>query len=85
MSTKINRDMVSAWVLEALRANGNQGSILEISRHVWMHHERDIRNAGDLLYTWQYDLRWAITDLNRRGSITHNRQGEPWRLANATY
>ena len=43
------REMMTEWVVEALTQLGGRGTILEISRRVWDHHEPDIRAAGDLL------------------------------------
>jgi len=42
---------VSAWTSQ------KAGTIVEISRAVWDRHEDDLRESGDLFYTWQYDLR----------------------------
>jgi hypothetical protein len=36
---------------------------------VWDRHEPDIRAAGDLLYEWQYELRWAGDILCRDGVL----------------
>ena len=41
------------------------GTIVEISRAVWDRHEDDLRESGDLFYTWQYDLRWASLKLRK--------------------
>lgn len=71
------------WVVEALRALGGSASILDIARHVWNNHEADIRAAGDLLYEWQYELRWA-GDLLRRDGVIHPADASPrgiWELA----
>lgn len=33
----------------------------------WDHYEEELRRSGDLLYTWQYDIRWAATELRKTG------------------
>ncbi len=57
------------WVEEALRELGGAASILDICKKVWALHEPDIRNGGDLLYEWQYEIRWAGDLLRRNGVI----------------
>lgn len=63
------RETMTEWVVDALQQLGGRGTILEISRRVWELHEPDIRAAGDLLYDWQYELRWAGDILRRDGVL----------------
>jgi hypothetical protein len=63
------REIMTDWVEEALRKLGGAASILDICKEVWTLHEADIRNAGDLLYEWQYEIRWAGDLLRRNGVI----------------
>ena len=77
------REMMTEGVVEALTQLGGRGTILEISRRVWDHHEPDIRAAGDLLYEWQYELRWA-GDILRRDAVLRPTEDVPrgiWELA----
>jgi RNA-directed DNA polymerase len=53
------------WVVDALRARGGSGTIVDVCRHVWDHHESDLRSSGNLFFTWQYDIRWAANELRR--------------------
>lgn len=72
------------WVVEALKAHGGAASILDISKHVWTHHERELRESGDLFFTWQYDLRWAGQVLRDHGVLSPaagRRTRVPWSLA----
>ena len=55
------------WVKKALEQQGGQGTIVGICKHIWAHHERELRDSGDLFYTWQYDMRWAGDHLRRTG------------------
>jgi hypothetical protein len=75
--------MFKEWVVEALKELGGTGSILEISKYVWRHHEEDLREAGDVFYTWQYDIRWAGQQLRDAGVLraVHGGRGLPWELA----
>jgi len=57
---------LTGWVIDALKSNGGEASILYVARHIWEHHEKDL--AGhDLFYSWQYDMRWAATELRKKG------------------
>lgn len=60
MATK---DDLKEWLLEALRASNGSGKIVQLSKHIWNRHEQDLRQSGDLFYTWQYDVRWAANAL----------------------
>jgi len=63
------REVMTDWVEEALRDLGGSASIIGICRHVWNHHEQEIRKKGDLVYEWQYEIRWAGDLLRREGVI----------------
>jgi hypothetical protein len=64
-----NKHTLRTWVLEALEAYGGRADVVEVSRHVWTHHASDLEGSDDLLYTWQYDLRWAAYDLRQVGLL----------------
>jgi hypothetical protein len=57
------------WITEALIANRGSATLLEICKYVWANHEKDLRQSGDLFFTWQYDIRWAATSLREKGKI----------------
>ena len=44
-------------VLAALNHLGGAGNVTEIARYIWENYETELRNGGDLFYTWQYDMR----------------------------
>ena len=70
------------WVVEALKAKGGEGSILYVAQYIWEHHETDMKNTP-LFYTWQYDMRWAATELRKKGQLIaadDDRRGK-WTLA----
>lgn len=54
------------WVIEALKANGGSGTIVQVAKHIWSNHEHELKASGDLFFTWQYDMRWACTRLRER-------------------
>jgi hypothetical protein len=57
------------WIVEALRAHQGSARLVEICRYVWERHEDELRRSGDLFYTWQYDIRWAATNLRHAGVL----------------
>lgn len=63
-----NRDDLDQWLVEALKAPGGSGSIVGVCKHIWEQHESELRDAGDLFYKWQYDVRWAANRLRRKKS-----------------
>lgn len=70
------------WIIEALHAKGGAAHHIEVAKYVWEHHGTELRNSGDLFYTWQYDLRWAGKRLRDAGKIApvQGRQGDGiWR------
>ena len=80
MATKYD---LQDWVIDALEAHGGSAEIVEICKHIWHHHETDLKTSGDLLYTWQYDMRWAGNSLRAEGKLLPKPRGDrgPWRLA----
>ena len=64
------------WVLEAPTDLEGSGSVTDVSRVVWEHHEQELRASGDLFHTWQYDIRcWMplLTDIWLATSPTRSR------------
>lgn len=65
----MNRLDLPEIVLKALESNNGKGTIIEVSKYVWKNYKTELENSGDLFYTWQYDIRWAATDLRKNGLI----------------
>ncbi|HZJ83282.1 MAG TPA: hypothetical protein VFD57_05690 [Clostridia bacterium] len=61
------KEDLGLWILEALRANNGQATLLEICKYVWQNYENELRTSGDLFYTWQYEIRWQATYLRKEG------------------
>jgi len=61
--------ILKEWIVEYLEKKGKGAPIVEICKHVWNNHEEELRNMGDLFYTWQYDIRWAATELRKEGKL----------------
>lgn len=70
------------WVLKALDDLGGSGSVTEVCRAVWNRREQELRESGDLFYTWQYDIRWAAQRLRNDRLLTPVSRGDrSWRIA----
>lgn len=69
------RNDIVEWVYDALVARGGGGTIVEVARHIWKHHESDLASSGDLLFTWQYDMRWAAQRLRDQRKAAFEKRG----------
>lgn len=67
--SRATRHDLQEWLVDALEAHGGSATIVQVCEHVWANHEGDLRAAGDLFFTWQYDIRWAATKLRKRGIV----------------
>ena len=78
MATK--GDLVD-WVQEALKSAGGTASILYVAQYIWNNHKKQLEE-NDLFFTWQYDMRWAATEVRKRGVLVRaedDRRGK-WSL-----
>ena len=57
------------WIKDGIRQLGGRATVDQVAKYIWDHHERDLKSAGKLLYTWQYDMRWAANILRRKGIL----------------
>ena len=57
------------WVLEALKHFGGKSQIVPIAEFIWHKYQKDLELSGKLLFTWQYDMRWAANELRNKGKI----------------
>ncbi len=76
----VTKETLKAWVVEALSELGGEARQIEVAKVVWRRHENELRQSGDIFYRWQYDMRWAATELRKEGRLADNARGEPWRL-----
>ena len=79
----MNRHDFVLPVQEALKAHGGRATLVQVCKHVWQHHESDIRKNGDLFFTWQYEVRHAAS-LLRKSGVMRSKDLSPrgiWELA----
>ena len=77
------RDDMKDWVVQALNSLGGKGWPKDVAKYIWDHYEAELKGSGALLYTWQYDARWAAQALRNEGVLkpVHGRRDLPWELS----
>ena len=77
------REDLKSWVVRALLAHSGRGWPREVAKYIWHNYESELRASGDLMYTWQYDVRWAAQSLRDAGVLkaVNGRRDLPWELA----
>ncbi len=65
----MNRYDLPKVLYEALKTLGGQASIIEVCKYVWDNYHDALEKSGDLFYSWQYDIRWAATELRKTGRM----------------
>lgn len=49
----------------AIKDMGGKTNIIDVCKYFWTHYALELQDSGDLFYTWQYDIRWAATELRK--------------------
>jgi hypothetical protein len=70
----LRKEDLGDLVVEALNANNGNAKIVDISKYIWDNYEEDLRESGELFYTWRYDMRWAATNLRKQGVLRDARK-----------
>jgi len=60
---------LKTFIVNALKAKNNKAKLIDICKFIWANYETELRNSGDLFFTWQYDVRWAATQLRKEGIL----------------
>ena len=61
----MTREDLPSILYKAIVDMGGKTSIIDICRYVWEKHEAELRQSGNLFFSWQYDIRWAATELRK--------------------
>ena len=77
-----SRNDMKIWVAAALVSMGGKGWPKDVAKYIWDNYEVQIKLSGSLLYTWQYDARWAATAMRKEGVLkaVHGKTNKPWEL-----
>jgi len=54
---------------KAIKDMGGQTNIIDVCKYIWKKYKTDLQHSGDLFYSWQYDIRWAATELRKSGRM----------------
>lgn len=54
---------------KVIKSLGGGAPTINIFRRFWHTYESDLKKSGDLFYTWNYDIRWAATELRKQGRM----------------
>lgn len=65
----LHKEDLQRLVKEALESADGSANIVSIAKYIWSRYETELKESGDLFYTWQYDIRWAANELRRKGII----------------
>ncbi len=78
----MEKEILKIWVIEALQSLGGSARIFDVCKKIWINHESEIRQSETLLYTWQYDVRWAAQKLRdcSKMKVVHGNRYKPWEL-----
>jgi hypothetical protein len=75
----LKRDDLESWVIDALKQLGGKARIKDVAKIIWNQHQKALEET-DLLYTWQYDMRWAATKLRQKKKLKEA-DNKVWELA----
>ena len=64
-----SKEDLQDWVVDALNKQGGKAQLVQVAKYIWDNHEAELKRSGDLLYTWQYDMRWAANALRNKGVL----------------
>lgn len=83
MKTKLD---LKDWVNEAVTSLNGRAHLIQVSKYIWDKYESELKDSGNLLYTWQYDMRWAAQKLRNEGTFKDipkkDKNKGIWELAN---
>ncbi len=48
---------------------GGRACMMDIFKLFWKKHGKDLQESDDIFYTWNYDIRWAATQLRKQGKM----------------
>jgi hypothetical protein len=70
MTTKLD---LKEWIV-GLKAHGGCAHPIDVAKYVWVNYQDELQGAGDLFYTWQHEVLWAVDDLRREGRMLPNQR-----------
>jgi hypothetical protein len=78
----VDRADLMPWIIDGLKANSGKVHFIEISKHIWKNHQRELEASGNFFYKWQYEMRWAGNKLVNEKKIIKDKSNGVWELVN---
>lgn len=63
------REDLPNLLYKTIESLGGAAETMEIFRQFWKLYGDDLSEEDDLFYTWNYDIRWAATELRKFGRM----------------
>lgn len=63
------REDLPDLLYETLQTLGGRAEMMTIFRKFWEMYGEQFTESDDLFYTWNYDIRWAATELRNTGRM----------------
>ena len=54
---------------KTLKELGGSANMMDVFRKFWNEHKDKLKETDDIFYTWNYDIRWAATQLRKQGKM----------------
>lgn len=64
-----HRQEIQTWIVSALSSCGGKASLVQVAKFIWLNYRLEIDSSPTLPYTWQYDVRWAASELRKLGTL----------------
>lgn len=65
----MTREELKPMIVKALEAHNGRAAIYKVSEFIWEKYSSKILDDKRMLYTWQYEMRWAAMALQKDGLI----------------
>jgi len=80
----MNRNNLPDILHRIIKDLGGSATMMDIFKKFWVLHGKDLNEKDDIFYTWNYDIRWAATELRKQGRMKPARSRENMHGANAS-
>lgn len=65
----MRKDDLPDLLYDTIKKLGGSAIMIEVFREFWNEYDSELQKSGDLFYTWNYDIRWAATELRKQGRM----------------
>ena len=65
----MSRSDLAPLIVAALRQHGGKAHISQVAKFIWDNHSPELLQAPNLIYSWQYDMRWVAMELRKTGVL----------------